>query len=304
MAEWLDELPDLPSIDTTTAALEWLSTDRMAHEMHSPPTAALRAHFTGALQDAHDLAVRTTTRILGELQDALSEIGASLEGQTPLRGPLPGDIVRSTDLNFSPMVRPGSVIFTLRPREASELWERDEPTLLERSLVALFGVFDRIERPRSTGSFDADVSDTLRDFGPRTARHLFGFAEALSSDGLNVDFGWSRSNGSDQGSAISVRGAAFLSSLAKKATTKTDPVTLRGTVYRLGDDNKHRFNDQTRGLVTIESSSEVTDALALAFRRHLAEVDVTATESVSTASGKVKWHFAATGARVLDEPAE
>ncbi|WIB66234.1 hypothetical protein DEI93_09525 [Curtobacterium sp. MCBD17_035] len=302
LAALLDELPDGSELDATTSALTELSATRM-RERHGVVSKALRARFTGSLPAAHELGVRSATTVIGSLQDVLAEIAATIREVVPKRGPLPAPILDATELRFSPSVSEGSVIFTLRRPERTELWdaERGDADLLEEALRSLFRMFDEVEKPATSGQGDELVPRTLGDLGPRTARHLARFARALSSDELNLDLGWTQPGGRSLSSRLSSAGAAYLGKLANEATTRSRPVTLHGTVHRLGNDNKHRFADDERGLLSIASSSDLTDELARTFRRGRVALSATETESINIATGKSTWQFVATGVALIPD---
>lgn len=303
LAALLDELPDGSELDSMTSALTELSAGRM-QERHGNRTRALRARFTGALPAAHELGVRSATTVIGSLQDALAEIAASIREVVPKRGPLPAPILDATELRFSPTVSQGSVIFTLRRPERSGLWEgeeHDDSALLEQALTSLFRVFDEIEKPLTSGTPEGVTPETLGTFGPRTARHLVRFARALSTDELNLDLGWTLPGGHSLSSQLSSAGAAYLGKLADQATTRTRTVTLRGSFHRIGDDNKHRFTDEERGVVSISSSTELTDEFARTFRRGDVQLEATETERVNVATGRSAWQYTATAVALVDD---
>lgn len=302
----LDALPDGPELDSSTSALTELSAGRM-RERHGVRRRALRARFTGALPAAHELGVRSATTVIGSLQDALAEIAAALCEVVPKRGPLPAPILDATELRFSPAVSEGSVIFTLSRPERTGLWdeeEHDDSELLEQALTSLFRVFDEIEKPMTSGTPGGATPETLGAFGPRTARHLVRFARALSSDELNLDLGWTLPGGRSLSSQLSSAGAAYLGKLADQATTRTQPVTLRGSFHRIGDDNKHRFTDNERGVVSISSSTELTDEFARTFRRGEVQLDATETQSVNVVTGRSTWQYTARAVALLVEDAD
>jgi len=296
----LDDMPDVAEIDATTSALTTLSTTRMQERLGTVRS-ALRARFTGALPGTHELGVRSATTVIGSLQDVLAEIAATIRDTVPKRGPLPAAILEATELRFSPAVSEGSVIFTLRRPDRPTLWQaaENEIDLFEQSLQSLFSVFDEIERPASAGRGKDEVPETLGNLGPRTARHLVRFARSLSTDDLNLDLGWSQPGGTAVTSRLSSSGAAYLGELAAKATTRTQPVTLTGSFHRIGNDDKHRFTDDVRGVVSIASSTELTDEFARIFRRGRVSLDATETESINVATGRSTWNYAAVAVTML-----
>jgi len=297
----LDASDDGDVFDTSAAGLSQQSALKML-EQSGASFRVLSARFTGNLPSAHAIGVKPATTVLGQFQEAVAEIGAVIRDDVPARGPLPRDVLQDTELRFSPTVAAGSVIFSLRPvTEDVELWDETSPSLLDQSLVRLFEMFDNIERPASTGSDPAKVANALREFGPRTARHLFIFADELNKQGLSLDLGWSQSGQPLRRSRLSREGASFLGTLAKKATTRESPFTLRGEITKLGVDNKHRFKDDDRGLLTISTTDNLTDQLHPTFKHGRVEVRGTATESINTATGKSSRTYAVDAVEVLGE---
>jgi hypothetical protein len=262
----------------------------------------LNARFTGALPGPHEIGLRSATTILGEFQDVVAEIGAVIRDDVPQRGSLSREIIRETELRFSPVVAAGSVIFTLNPAEVNDgLWMNEQSDLLDQSLQRLFEVFDKIERPGTTKSNPGKVSEVLLELGPRTARHLFHFAQALDNEGLALDFGWTQSGAPLRKSSLSRAGAAHLGSLAKDATTRTREVALRGELKTLGRDNRHRLVDDLLGTITVTSSDALTDELHPAFKRGRIELVAVETETVNAATGASSRTYEATSVTLLGE---
>jgi len=259
----------------------------------------VQARFTGALPSAHSIPVRGSTTILNSLQETISEVGAVIAGVSPKRGPLPARVVAETELNLSPRVRPGSVIFVMTPAVDESLFGR--PQLLNDSLQQIFTLFDLVERPESTHLLGGDVVGTLRTFGPRAARHLVKFASSLNELGLNVDLGFSNEDSSMRESRVSRSGARHLKSLAKDATKRTVETVLTGEVHNLGTDHLYKIDTDDRGRVSVRGDDGITDILQKAFRKSRVVVDVSETESVNVATGKATSTFKAKSARIVAE---
>lgn len=259
----------------------------------------VQARFTGALPAAHAIGVREATTILGALQEVVSEVGAALRDESPKRGPLPSAILAETELQLSPQVAPGSVIFALTPSRDEALF--DASTLLSDSLSEVFVLFDQVEMPGSTGGTPEAVSDSLRRFGPRTARHLVRFAGALKEHGLNLDVGIARSGMKPAGSRITSSGAGFLESLAESATKRTREVELVGEVHSLGKDHRYRIITPDRGRITVRGLDPVTDVLQVAFRHSRVRITALENESINLATGAVGYTFEALSAEALED---
>lgn len=261
----------------------------------------VQARFTGALPAKHAIGVREATTILGALQDVISEVGAAIRDDSPKRGPLPSSILSETALQLSPQVSPGSVIFALTPSRDEALF--GESTLLSDVLEEVFNLFDQVERPASTGGTPETVSEALRTFGPRTARHLIRFAGALRENDLNLDVGTARSGSRPSGSRITSAGAGFLQRLAESASTRVTEVELVGEVDRLGRNNRYRILTAELGPITVDGTDAVTDILQVAFRHFPVRLDVTQTETLNLATGAINYTFKATAAAPVEEPA-
>lgn len=297
LSRLLDEIDD--DAADTMFGVNQLSSVRLLED-HGSGFHMVSARFTGELPGAHEIGVREATMVLGELQEIISEVGAVLRDESPRRGPLPAEIVRATELRFAPQVLPGSVIFTLRPAHDDQLFSAGASTL-DIALESIFGLFDKVERPVSTGtSGPVGVAEALREFGPRTARHLVKFAAALDQSGLNIDVGVVATGRTSRGARISRAGARFLGGLAEDATSRTTEIDLIGRVLNLGTDNKHRFNDEERGRITMTADAEVTAVLLNSFAESRVRVSASETESVKLATGATSYRYHATSAELLD----
>lgn len=261
----------------------------------------VQARFTGSLPAQHSIGVREATTILGALQDVVSEVGAAIRDDSPKRGPLPAAILAETELLLSPQIAPGSVIFALSPSRDEALF--DSSTLLDDALGEVFTLFEQVELPTSSGGTPDTVSESLRRFGPRTARHLVRFAGALREHSLNLDLGIARSGARPKGSRISSAGAGFLESLAQRATKRESETTIVGEVHSLGKDHRYRVNTADRGRISVRGTDVITDVMQAAFRRSPVNLTVLETESVNLATGAVSYSYTALAAEAI-QPAD
>lgn len=294
----LDALPD-DDDSSRVFGLDQLSALRLLESTGSE-FHLLSARFTGDLPSAHEIGVREATAILGELQEIVSEVGAVLRDESPRRGPLPAEVLKATELRLSPRVRAGSVIFTMHPAHEESLFGSSRD-ILDDALASIFSLFDKVERPVTSGIMStSDVADALRNYGPRTARHLVKFADALQKSGLNMDLGVAVSGRPIRGSRISRAGAGFLEKLASDATTRTLDIELVGRVRNLGTDNRHKFIDDERGLITMTADAEVTGVLYESFGQARVRVIASETESITKATGATNYRFHAVRAALAD----
>lgn len=251
----------------------------------------IQLRFTGNLAGAHSIGMREAAEVLGAFQDVVTEVGASLNEESPRRGPIATNILRETELQLSPHVSPGSVIFSVHPAQDNSLFQPSD--LLDRSLAEVLGLFELVERPISSGGTPDSVAESLRRFGPRTARHLLRFASALDENALNIDVGIARSGQPIIGSKLSKAGAGFLKSLAERATSREIELTLVGEIQNLGRDHKYKINTDDRGRISVEGNEKVTDLLQSAFRRTRVALRLIETETVNLATGALKHRYRA-----------
>ncbi|WP_214465603.1 hypothetical protein [Microbacterium flavescens] len=308
-------MPETPASRTTDELLRILDSRRVPRSQNAAFTIddlssmamldtlgetyeVVQARFTGALPAAHAIGVREATTILGALQEVLSEVGAALRDQSPKRGPLPADILAETELQLSPQVAPGSVIFAMSPARDEALF--DASTLLGDALAEVFELFDQVELPASSGGTPDTVSDSLRRFGPRTARQLVRFAGALKEHSLNLDVGIARSGSRPKGSRITTSGAGFLESLAENATKRTNEVEIVGEVHNVGRDHRYKIDTADRGRITVRGIDALTDVLQAALRHSPVRLTVLETESINSATGAVSYTFEALRAEAIE----
>lgn len=304
LLEAIDKMDSVGEIDSTTDALGWISADRMS-EAFGVVRQIFRARFSGNIGDDHSLGVRVVSSALGEMQESLSEIGARILDNVPLRGPLPRDVVKATELELSPAVGAGSVVFAMHPPAESGLFDLSVETILDQAIDRLFGVFGVAQAEAEGRSAGIDSSELLQALGPRVALHVFRFAKTLAGEGLNMDFSWASGTGEKTWASLGVDAAKHLERLAKDATTREIEGTLSGTVFRLGDDDRHKFRDDERGIITLESEAWITDVLAESFRKSRVRIECVIRESVSVATGRASQRFTATSAElVLDGVSE
>lgn len=308
-------MPETPASRSTDELLRILDSRRVPLSQHAAfttddlssmamleslgePYEVVQARFTGALPADHAIGVREATTILGALQEVVSEVGAALREESPKRGPLPAAILAETALQLSPQPAAGSVIFAMSPARDEALF--DASTLLDDALAEVFALFDQVELPASTGGTPDSVSDALRRFGPRTARHLVRFAGALKEHALNLDVGIARSGVRPKGSRITTSGAGFLQSLAENATKRTNEVEIVGEVHNVGRDHRYKIDTTDRGRITVRGTDALTDVLQAALRHSPVRLTVLESESINLATGAVTYAFEAVDAEPID----
>lgn len=208
----------------------------------------LRARFFGPATDAHAMDVKPAAKALIAIQDALSTIGATMSDHRSLVGQLPSHVVQATRLVLSPVVAPGSVIFTLQspPTDENMLHElSDEGSLLDGSVTRLLEILNTAE---SAGEDSESLPEMLQNAGPRTASHLFNLTDALLSEDTGLGLEWLNGKGGQRSAQISPSSARRLRGLAKKSSVQNAPVMIEGTLSTLSRDHQQELtlDDGTR----------------------------------------------------------
>lgn len=208
----------------------------------------LRARFFGASTDNHAMDVKPAAKALIALQDVLSAIGATLSDHRGLVGQLPASIVDATRLTLSPVVAPGSVIFTLQPPPPAEgllSGIEEDDALLDSSVTRLIEILNTAE---TSGEDPEILSEMLHQTGPRTASHLFNLTDALLSEDVGLGLEWLNGKGGQRSAQISRHAAGFLRALAKTSSVQTENVTISGTLSTISKNHQQELTleDQTR----------------------------------------------------------
>lgn len=236
--------------------------------------------LTGSSTRDHHIAVRTASRTLLSLQESLSSIGASLAHRITRAGKLPSDILRATELHLTPRIAPGSVEFSMVRPDGETLFNEDDDRVFNDSMVALLTFFGRLSEDEIE---DSVIVSQLREFGPRTAKHLYDLSQALLADNLGFDVDWRDGNGSRKFASISRRSAAYLKSLAESNTESVSDETLIGTLVTVSQIDKQAIQLDDGSKVSLEADPDLEGALAAWFgKRVRASVQVTLRVSLTT----------------------
>ena len=222
----------------------------------------LRARFFGAATDSHAMDVKPAAKALIALQDVLSAIGATLSDHQGLVGQLPASIVQATRLTLSPVVTPGSVIFTLHTPEAEEdllSGLADNDLLLDDAVTRLLEILNTAE---SAEEDPERLSEMLHQTGPRTASHLFNLTDALLSEEVGLGLEWFNGKGGQRSAQISRHAAGFLRALAKTSSVQTETVTLAGTLSTISKNHQQELTLEDDSRVKFNATEEQLRELA------------------------------------------
>lgn len=259
----------------------------------------LRARFFGAATDRHAMDVKPAAKALIALQDVLSAIGATLSDHQGLVGQLPASIVQATRLTLSPVVAPGSVIFTLHSPEIEEnllTGIADEDELLDESVTKLIEILSTAEAAEE----DPDtLSEMLHQTGPRTASHLFNLTDALLSEEVGLGLEWFNGKGGQRSAEISRHAAGFLRELAKTSSVQTEPVTLTGTLSTISKNHRQELTLEDESRVKFNATEEQLRELA-PHALSTVVLQLNETTAVKLATGKVTRSYALIGIRETD----
>ena len=250
--EMLDALAD-PDLESSLEGQEvtaesFNAFDAARGASATPSRKKLRARFFGASTDSHAMDVKPAAKALIALQDVLSAIGATLSDHRGLVGQLPASIGDATRLTLSPVVAPGSVIFTLQsPPPAEDLLSgiEEDDALLDHSVTRLIEILNTAE---TSGEDPEILSEMLHQTGPRTASHLFNLTDALLSEDVGLGLEWLNGKGGQRSAQISRHAAGFLRALAKTSSVQTENVTISGTLSTISKNHQQELTleDQTR----------------------------------------------------------
>ena len=186
------------------------------------PEVDVRLHGPGV--PAHDIPVREATAILTSLQETVASIGQALsQNRITSSGPINAQILKSTELRMSPILRPGSVIFHLTGPgerisggEAAVLTGTD--TLVDAAMRELFLLVAQSEDTRLETA--RRLAQDLRRFGPRVAKHLAELAGHVVQDEIDLDL-----TGAPRAADVSVR--HWSEAPRKRSRTRSSSTKLR-----------------------------------------------------------------------------
>lgn len=283
----LAEMDDAPQdgVAITASAVNRQTAERM-FDVVRRASERLSARFVGGSADRHELTTRAATHALLSVQESVSSIGARLSGHTTGRGQIPKTILAATELRFSPSVLPGSVVFELsRATDAENMIEdqADRP-LLDESFDKLFELLSSVG---SSSAGPTSIPASVRDLGPRAAKHIFDLCQVLVDEGMGLDFEWMNRNGVPKAAVLTNLGARYLKQVAKESNSETTTQELAGVLLTASVESKQKLKLRTQDgtIVSMAASDEIRADLARFYNKGV-RVGVETTESVNLTTGK------------------
>lgn len=299
----LDQEEPAVTTSVTASSINRASAERM-FGLVQRAREVLSARFVGSSTNGHQLGARVATRALLAVQESVSSIGAKLVGHDTLKGHLPTAILEATELLFSPQVLPGSVIFELSRPTGSEdmLAEREDRPLLDESFLKFF---ELIEAVTAANSQPDDVPITVRELGPRAAKHIFDLCAVLVDESLGLDFEWVNRNGEAKSANLTNGTARYLKQVARENTSHTVDHDLVGVLLTASVEKKQKLRLRAADLsiVSMSASDDIRATLATFYNKPV-KIKVAQTETINLTTGKITVTNALLGIEEFDEVAE
>lgn len=284
---WAALMADEPEV-SDNAVITSAHINRQTAERFAPSVAEdalfdeLRLRFSGPSIVDHQFSVRSASRAILAVQETLSSLGASLIEHVGRAGRWPTEILAATELKFTPKVMPGSLEFALVHVETNDnaLIPSDHDELFDRSTHALLNLFNDLA---DDSVADGSVATQLAEFGPRTSKHLYDFAQVLVGEGLSVALELEARDGEIRKAGIGKRSAAYLKELATASATSKEKRSLIGQLITVSEVDRQGLLLEDGTKVLLEADKSLQDELASYYRKRvLAEVEETLTVNLST----------------------
>lgn len=274
-----------------SAAPPWRSTDDLngmslrAFRAHSGAdrtarsVAAVRLH--GAMVRQNRVSVRRATKILDAFQSVLTAIAASAQGSTGLRGKLPELASQLTDLQLSPQVAPGSVIFQLTAPDPADVVPEPLPGVDAESLVDASArrLLNALSVAADETASQRDLLEDLRGLGPRAARQLSSLMKAIIDESVELDLSWTTAGQERLGADVSAATAGALREVITTYRIDAEVVELRGYLATVSSFRNIDLRMADGEVVTLTAEEDLRGALGSLFER---EVIVRAEETVES----------------------
>lgn len=176
-------------------------------------------------------------------QALVTSAGAALEGNKSIRGKLPDEIMRRTNLALVASPGRGSVVLEFSPVASTEAEERypggeltfegPKQPLVQRAVEVALGVIDlaAIEDPLA-------VPANLAKLGPRVAAKALKLAELAAAGRFDVDMTWDEPGRTRRRSRTSARQMAQLVANLRSEHLDTEDVALSGVLRTVSDRRK------------------------------------------------------------------
>lgn len=268
-------------------ALDRLGEDALLRKIGGEPGPArldVRLHGAGVV--GHRVPVRRATAILGSVQELLSAIAQAISREPTARGVIERRITEATELLFSPVVSPGSVVFHLSKSSDEELLLLADlgptPALIDRAVSGLLDVVEDGEDGTGAESVPP-LASRLRPLGPRTAKHLNDLVDRVVSDKIDVELIW-RGAAQPRVADLTFERASLLREAISSNRQEVHVVTVLGRLRTISTVTSADLiaEDGTRYKITVPAA--LRPALG---RYHDQQVEVTLREIItwSTSTG-------------------
>lgn len=233
----------LAGLDRSTIPT-WSSTEELSHlslqafrRTQGIPTAPERSvasvRLHGAMVRQNKISVRRATKVLAALQGAITAIAAAAQGSTGLRGKLPELATQLTDLQLSPQLAPGSVVFHLTAPDPADFVPDPIPGVAEDdSLVdqSARRLLDALAVAADESVPQRDLLDELRALGPRAAHQLSGLMKSIIDESVELDLTWTTSTRERLQADVTASTAAALRDAITTHRIDAEIVFLRGSL--------------------------------------------------------------------------
>lgn len=193
--------------------------------------ASVRLH--GAMVRQNKISVRRAAKVLAALQGTITAIAAAAQGSTGIRGKLPDLATQLTDLQLSPQLAPGLVIFHLTAPDPTDFVPDPIPGVTDvdslvdqsaRSLLSALVVAADESVPQR------DLLDDLRALGPRAAQQLSSLMKAIIDEGVELDLAWTTARRERLRADVTASTATALRDIITTYRIDAEIVILRGAL--------------------------------------------------------------------------
>lgn len=272
--------PSIQPGDATRAGIESLL--REARGTARSMASLGRIRFTGEGVTGSSADLEGVAMLSTAWQRAITATGAALEGVQAVRGRLPAGIQLRTRLVLTASPTPGSVIFTVEPKQ-SPLMETEPdgqpaltPQLADRPLAdrASDALVDLLATTAGGGLEVADaLSAQLRDLGPRVGSAVNHLARAIHTSNITLEVTWQEPSVPTRRAVVTPGQARFISEIVEGRGLDAVEDTLTGALRTISDSQQWLL-DLGEEAVKLDAS-ELPEAELRRWNVHdLVEVDV------------------------------
>lgn len=231
------------------------------HLRHSAETTAI-VHVTGPAVAANTAPLRSIGDFMIHLQGIFDSIGASISGFKSLRGNIPADLMKRTELSLIASPLPGSVILEVAPTKPrlEDLYPQGEALFDVEKVVGAKPLADSAFDELSSLMADLEIEqpdqgkfiEHLANLGPRVASNLRSLCDSVEENGIDVDFEWKPPSGDRKTVSVSHTFAKFVSTVIKNTEIDVENTIVEGTLLTITTSTK----DHLRIKEELEDGSE------------------------------------------------